>query len=188
MKYNVFLKGKVIDLVVLDDNVVQNTNWFNWFNDEENMQNMQQHYFPNTMSEQSSFLSNNILGNRTIIQLGIAHKKDNILIGIIALKSIDYLNKNAEITGFIGEKDYQDFNCFLEANKILIKHGFEQLNLNKIKGGTLSLDICNFYIRMLKFAKEGVLEKEIYKNNEYRSVYLIGLTKSTYIENSSKYI
>ena len=41
---------------------------------------------------------------------------------------------------------------------------------------------------MLKFAKEGVLEKEIYKNNEYRSVYLIGLTKSTYIENSSKYI
>ena len=93
MKYNVFLKGKEIDLVVLDDNVVQNTNWFNWFNDEENMQNMQQHYFPNTMSEQSSFLSNNILGNRSIIQLGILHKKDNVLIGIIALKSIDYLTK-----------------------------------------------------------------------------------------------
>ena len=70
----------------------------------------------------------------------------------------------------------------------MIKHGFEQLNLNKIKGGTLSLDICNFYIRMLKFTKEGVLEQEIYKNNEYRNVYLIGLTKSTYIENSSKYI
>ena len=39
---------------------------------------------------------------------------------------------------------------------------------------------------MLKFAKKGI--EEIYKNNEYRSVYLIGLTKSTYIENSSIYI
>ena len=43
IKFDSFIKGELIDLVVLTENIVEKTNWYNWFNDEENtihMQNM----------------------------------------------------------------------------------------------------------------------------------------------------
>ena len=34
-EFDVFIKGKLIDLVVLDEEVEQKTNWYNWLNDDE---------------------------------------------------------------------------------------------------------------------------------------------------------
>ena len=48
IKFDVFIKGKQIDLFVLTEEIVDKTNWYNWFNDEENTKDMQKLYFPNT--------------------------------------------------------------------------------------------------------------------------------------------
>ena len=48
INYDVFIKGERVDLVVLTEDIVDKTNWYNWLNDEENTKNMQKHYFPNT--------------------------------------------------------------------------------------------------------------------------------------------
>ena len=177
-QFDVFIKGTNIDLVVLTSEIVGQTNWYSWFNDEENTEYMQQHYFPNSKELQLKYFKEEIEGSDKKLQLGIYHKKDKILIGTISLNNIDFQHRKCEISGFIGEKKYQTLKPFLEANKLLIKHAFEQLNMNRIYGGALNKDVSDFFVRMLNFETEGVLIDEVYKNGKYHDVYLIGLLKA----------
>ena len=178
--FDVFIKGKIIDLVVLTSEIIEKTNWHNWFNDEENTEYMQQHYFPNSRELQLNFFKDNIEGNNKKLQLGIYHKKDKLLIGTISLNDINFQHRKCEISGFIGEKKYQTIKPFLESNKLLIKHAFEQLNMNRIYGGALKKDVATFFVKLLNFREEGVLVNDVYKNGHWNNVYLIALLKKDY--------
>ena len=71
-------------------------------------------------------------------------------------------------------------NPFLESNKLLIKHAFDQLNMNRIYGGTLNKDVSRFFTRLLNFKEEGVLINDVYKNGNWNNVYLIGILKGDF--------
>ena len=180
MKFNVFIKGKNVDLVVLDEEAVEKTDWFNWFNDEENTEYMQQHYYPNTRAKQLAFYKSEIENNPKKLQVGIFHNEDKVLIGVISLNNIDYLHRNCSTGTIIGIKKYRKVIYFLEAYKLLIKHAFEQLNMNKLSEGALSKDIADLLIKTLGFKSEGVRRKELYKNGEYIDVHLMGLLKEDF--------
>ena len=180
-QFDVFIKGTNIDLVVLTSEIVEQSNWYKWFNDEENTEFMQQHYFPNSRQLQLKYFSDKIEGNDQKLQLGIYHKKDKLLIGTISLNDINFQHRKCEISGFIGERKYQTLKPFLEANKLLIGHAFEQLNMHRIYGGALNKDVSDFFVRLLNFETEGVLINDVYKNGKYHNVYLIGLLKEDYI-------
>ena len=141
---------------------------------------MQQHYFPNSKELQLKYFKEEIEGSDKKLQLGIYHKKDKILIGTISLNNIDFQHRKCEISGFIGEKKYQTLKPFLEANKLLIKHAFEQLNMNRIYGGSLNKDVSRFFVKLLNFKEEGVLINDVYKNGHWNNVHLIGLLKKDY--------
>ena len=49
LKFDTFIKGKNIKIVVSDEDCVLKTNWYNWFNDSEIIKNMQKHYYPRTI-------------------------------------------------------------------------------------------------------------------------------------------
>ena len=178
MVFDIFIKGDVVNLVVLTSEIVEKTNWYKWFNDEENTKHMQKHYYPNSKELQLKYFKEEIEGSDKKLQLGIYHKKDKYLIGTISLNNINFQHRKCEISGFIGEKKYQTLKPFLEANKLLIKHAFEQLNMNRIYGGALNKDVSDFFVRMLNFETEGVLIDDVYKNGKYHDVYLIGLLKA----------
>jgi len=180
MNFDVFIKGNMVDLVVLTEYIVEKTNWYKWFNDEENTKYMQKHYYPNSKELQLKYFKEEIEGSDKKLQLGIYHKKDKYLIGTISLNNINFQHRKCEISGFIGEKKYQTLKPFLEANKLLIKHAFEQLNMNRIYGGTLNKDVSDFFVRLLNFKEEGVLINDVYKNGQWNNAYLIGLLKGDY--------
>ncbi len=169
--FDLFIEGKVIDLVVLNLEIIENTNWYNWFNDEETTKYMQKHYFPNTKRLQSEYFIKEIEGNNKKLQLGIVYKKDQVLIGIISLNDIDYLNRKCETACVIGEKKYKDMKNFIEAYKLIIKHGFETLNLNRIAGGTIKKELEVILCKFLGFKSEGILRQAVFKNGEYHDVY-----------------
>ena len=178
--FDIFIKGTNIDLVVLTSEIVEKTNWYKWFNDEESTKYMQQHYYPNSKELQLKYFKEEIEGSDKKLQLGIYHKKEKYLIGTISLNNINFQHRKCEISGFIGEKKYQTLKPFLEANKLLIKHAFEQLNMNRIYGGALNKDVSDFFVRMLNFETEGVLIDDVYKNGHWNNVHLIGLLKKDY--------
>ena len=180
MKFNVFIKGKNVDLVVLDEEAVEKTDWFNWFNDEENTEYMQQHYYPNTRAKQLAFYKSEIENNPKKLQVGIFHNEDKVLIGVISLNNIDYLHRNCSTGTIIGIKKYRKVIYFLEAYKLLIKHAFEQLNINKISDGSVSKDVADLLIKTVGYKLEGVRRNELYMNGKYVDLYLIGLLKEEF--------
>lgn len=176
--YDVFIKGKIIDLVVLSEEIVEKTNWYRWFNDEEVTEYMQQHYYPNTKEKQLKYFNDEIQSNSEMVQLGIVSKYNSVLIGMVTLKNIDLQNRSAEISIIIGEKEYHSLQNFIESCQLIIKHGFDIIGLNRIYSGSFSKDIDNLFCRLLNFQPEGVLKKAVYKNGVFHDIYLCALLKN----------
>ena len=52
-KYEVFIKGETVDLVIPNKNAIETDQWNSWFNDKEKMQFLPEHaMFPNTKKDQ----------------------------------------------------------------------------------------------------------------------------------------
>ncbi len=188
IKFDPFIKGEKIDLVVLTEEIVEKTNWFNWFNDEETTLHMQKHYFPNSKKLQIEFFNNALKNNQSTIQLGILDKKKSVLFGVISLSSIDLLNRNAEWSVLIGEKEYRQLFYVNEAIDLMLKHAFFTLNLHKVNGGYVETlkEWGIFMQRRFNFKEEGRLKSQMYKNGEYLDIILIGLLKNDYLKINNK--
>ena len=186
IKYDVFIKGEQVNLVVLTEEIVNKTNWYNWFNDEENTKNMQKHYFPNTKEMQLEYFKNKIESNQTKLQLGIVQKNKNLFCGIISLNNINYFNRCCDLGAFIGEKSSRTLLYFVEAVKLICKHAFETLNMNRIYSGTISKEIDELMCRTLGFVHEGISREAVYKNGEYHDIYHHAMTIQDYGVNEEK--
>jgi [ribosomal protein S5]-alanine N-acetyltransferase len=180
IEFETFIKGELVDLVVLTEEVIDKTNWYKWFNDEESTKNMQKHYFPNSKNQQKEYFRNEIEGNNNKLQLGIFYKADKIMIGTISLNSIDYLNRCCEISMIIGEKRARSTLYFIESVKLICRHAFDSLNMNRIYGGTIAKEIDQLFCRALGFKHEGVLRQEVFKNGKHQDVYRYALLKQDY--------
>jgi [ribosomal protein S5]-alanine N-acetyltransferase len=181
IKFDIFIKGELIDLVVLTTDIVEKTNWYKWFNDEENTKHMQKHYFSNTKVMQLKYLQN-VIENNTKLQLGVVQKEKNCFCGVVSLNEIDYINSNTEISLVIGEKKYHNLQIAYEAVKLIINHAFFTLNLHKICGGYIeNLESWGTFLkRTFGFIEEGVQNEQIFKNGKYMNVVIIGLTINQY--------
>ena len=186
IKYDVFIKGKNINLICLNDDIALSSNWHNWFNDELTTKGMQKHYFPNTANQQLKFFQTNIQDNITKLQLGIVYKVDNKLIGMISLNNIDFINKTCEIAGLIGESEYRNFENYVEASRLIIIHAFDTLNMHRIYGGTISKELKELHCRMLGFTFEGTQKESIFKDGKYHDTYMIGLLHKDFIKKYKK--
>jgi RimJ/RimL family protein N-acetyltransferase len=180
IKFDVFIEGNKVDLVVLNEEVIEKTNWYNWFNDEDTMKNMQKHYFPNTKSTQLDFYKNEVKGNNKKLQLGIVQKENGLFCGVISLNDIDYLNRCCELSAVIGEKQARSIEIFIESTKLIIKHAFDTLNMNRIYSGTIAKEIDELFCRALGFKHEGIFKQSVYKNGKYHDVYRHALIKKDY--------
>jgi hypothetical protein len=123
-QFDIFLRGETIALVILNEEIVETTNWYKWFNDESNTMRMQQHYFPNTQAAQLKYLRDSINGSRSRIQLGIIKKDRNIFCGVTSLENLDFINRNASISMIIGEASCRDLHTAYEAITLMLIHGF----------------------------------------------------------------
>jgi RimJ/RimL family protein N-acetyltransferase len=177
----VFVKGQHLVLRVLDENDVLNSNWYDWFNDEETTYHLQKHYFPNSREMQMEFLRD-LKANRHKIQLGIVPHGEEKIVGVISLQSIDWINRNAEISMIIGEPKYRQLVYAQEALKLMIEHAFYTVNLHKVFVGYLDTlrDWGLFMKRRFGFQDEGHWREHVYKHGRYVDVYLLGLLRSKY--------
>ncbi len=77
-KYQVFIKGETVDLVVPNKFAVEKTQWYNWFNNEKFTRILINHgLFPNTVDSQKIVLKKMIEANKekTGLFLLMAEKK-----------------------------------------------------------------------------------------------------------------
>ena len=89
--------------MVLTEEIVEKTNWYNWFNDEENTKYMQKHYLPNTKALQLKYFWDKIESNQSKLQLGIVQKNKSLFCGVISLNDLNYFNRSCAISILIHE-------------------------------------------------------------------------------------
>jgi RimJ/RimL family protein N-acetyltransferase len=178
---NPFLVGERLYLRPLEL-VDLNGNYVNWLNDEEVCKGNSHHIFPYNVDLAKMYVENTNKSTDKIV-LAMVLKETDIHIGNIALQNVNFLHQNAEFAILLGEKEYWGKGYSKEAAYLIVKFGFETLNLQRIHCGTFSENISMIKLAgYLGMVKEGVRRKAFYKNGKFIDVEEFGVLKQEFIE------
>jgi len=179
--HNPFLAGKTIYLRVIEESDL-NSNYREWFNDEEVCRYNSHHRFPNYDSNMQEYYQQ-VIKSRTNLILAICDKANHKHIGNIALENIDPLNQSAEFAIVIGDKSYWGKGAGKEAMKLLVKHGFNDLNLHRIYCGTTAMNLpMQKLAAAIGFSEEGRARDALFKGGQFRDVIQYGLLRHEFKE------
>ena len=109
----------------------------------------------------------------------VIHDQDkNVDFGSVFLKNINAEHKKAEIGIFIGEEDYLGKGYGPIALKLLINHGFNDLNLNKIYARVLEFNkrSYNTFVK-LGFSMDACLREDVIINGKAENVCIFSILK-----------
>ena len=73
-------------------------------------------------------------------RFNIIESENHNLIGTIGLEKFNWIDRNAELGIFIGDKDYRSNGYGTEAIQLLLEYGFKYLNLHSIRLTLLAIN------------------------------------------------
>ena len=177
------IKGKIVGLRAIEEaDLIFLRDWRNLTEFRKNFREVREL----SMLDQSEWLqslqkSKNINYMFTIIDLN-----NNKPIGACGLLYINWLIRSADFSFYIGKDELYIDNkgLALEAAQLLIKYGFENLNLNKIWMELYEFDNSklDFFINDFDFIIDGSLRDNCYENGQYWDSKIISLLRSDYIK------
>ena len=153
-----------------------------WFNDQEVTQYLVM-YLPMTEIYEEKWvekLSIERVGVDVIfvIEAMAGEDKETVPIGTCGLHNIRPKDRDADLGIAIGEKDYWEKGYGTETAALLIKYGFEQLNLHRISSGAIEFNKRSRSLhKKLNFHQEGRLRKAMFRNGRYWDHILFGLLR-----------
>ena len=116
------------------------------------------------------------------IVLAIALKVDDRMIGTTGLHRLNFTDRRAAFGISIGAKDEWNKGYGTEAARLIVRYGFETLNLNRI-----SLLVFETNLRGIRayekagFKREGVLRQAVYRESRYVDVFAYGILKEEWV-------
>lgn len=115
------------------------------------------------------------------ISVAIVDKKTDRMIGWGGLYRINWISRNAEYRVFLGEKKFWNKGIGAEVASLLVRYGFEKLNLHKVWLGVNTEHKGAFRsYQKAGFVKEGVLRQEIFRNNRYYDAVRMSILRKEY--------
>ena len=139
--------------------------WLPWANENYNKQSALE------------FLKKKLRSFAKGIELPFLIFQENRLVGLVSLFKIDDLNKSAEI-GYWLAKDAQGKGVITKCCKALTKHGFDELNLNRIVIICATGNIKSQAVPgRLKFKDEGVFRESLLLHDEFIDLVVYSLLK-----------
>ena len=99
--------------------------------------------------------------------------------GVVILQNINLLNGNGEIVFVLEKENERKNDCLIEAGSLLINHGFENLNLNRIdfKVNSDNVEMINI-VESLGFVKEAVRKDAVIRNGKTIDILEFGLLRA----------
>lgn len=177
-----FLNGETIYLRALQEKDAY-SGYVEWLNDEDVCQYNSHHVFPYVEKQALDFIKGVMLSRNQLV-LAICSKENDTHIGNISLQDINYVNRSAEFAILLGDKSYWGCGIGREAGALLIKHGFMELNLNRIACGT---SVENIGMQKLAVAlgmkKEGLRKQGLFKHGRYIDIIEYGIVLEDYVQN-----
>lgn len=178
----VFIEGDKIDLVVGHSKWADLT--CKWMNDPR-VRRYSRNVWPLALDEVKKWFepSSSDRGTRDFVVLTIYHKQDEKPIGTVGLNHINWLYRTANIFAAIGYPEYWGKGIAGEASELMIKYGFEELNLNKIYSGVFDPNKRSLRAaEKLGFKKEGVSIQDVYVDGKYMDSHKFYLLKEDWMK------
>jgi RimJ/RimL family protein N-acetyltransferase len=178
---NPFLIGEKVYLRPIEENDIDN--YVSWLNDWDVRENLSM-VLPFNKTRENEWIQGLYKDDKNIV-LGIVLKGSDRLIGNIGLHGISMIHRHATLGIFIGDKTCWSKGFGTEAIKLVLKYGFEQLNLHRI-----TLTVFDFNARARKayekagFILEGTYREHLFRNGKYCDVYFMGILRSEWNKNS----
>jgi len=153
-------------------------NWHRWFNDAEVTHFQDKGYSANTLEKQRSYFES-IKDSDSDVVLAIVDANSHQHIGSVGLHQIDWIHRSAFLGIVIGEKDAWGKGFGRQAWRLITRHGFETLNLNKIVATTLDGNERSLACALASgFEIEGTQKEQKYKRGKFHDLILVGITRA----------
>jgi len=154
-----------------------------WRNDPEIFSRVREYRYLNMENQEAWFDS--LRDDRNTIMFGIEYyespgnKVPPKLIGVCGLTNIDWVARRAEISIYIGNKDYRGKGLGIEILNSLAKYAFGECNLNRLWAEIFAANIAGEKVFVKAgYKKEGTLRCHAYKNNMLNHCHIYGLLRS----------
>ena len=153
--------------------------YFTWFQDQVVTKYSSHGKFTKGKKYYQNYLEN-FLMNRDRVLWAICF--DNRHIGNITLGNISAINRTAEFSIIIGDKNFWKKNISYLVSLKLFEHAFLKLNINRIYCGMSSNNIGMINLaKKLKMKKEGIKRKALFLNNKYVDIVDFGILKKEFL-------
>lgn len=117
----------------------------------------------------------------------INEKVTNYKVGTTAITHIDWRNRKAEWERHLIDTPYWGKGYSQEAEALLFKYVFENLNMNKFYCKIIAENgIQKTHIKF-GFKEVGTLQQDVYKNGEYKDSVVLELLREDYFKHTKKY-
>ena len=102
-------------------------------------------------------------------------------IGNIKIGPINSHHHHADISYFIGEKEFWNKGIATECINLVSGFGLSELNLHRVEAGTYATAIGSWKaLEKNGFTREGVFRKQVKSGDDYVDVYRYGLLNFEY--------
>jgi ribosomal-protein-alanine N-acetyltransferase len=153
-----------------------------WFNNAEVCRGNSHHVHPYSRSAALEYIRWSCQTREALV-LAIVLGEDHRHIGNIALQSIHPLYRNAELSVVLGDRTAWGYGYAREAAHLLVRHGFEALNLHRIGCGTFAENVAMQKLATaLGMREEGRRRAAVFKNGQFVDVIEYGLLQNEYRE------
>lgn len=155
-----------------------------WFNNPEVIQYLTI-YLPMTELAEEKWLEKVSLSEKDVVFIIEAIDSEGKAkpIGNCGLHGINSKDRNATFGIAIGEKDYWSKGYGTEATRLLMRYGFDELNLHRI--GSAAYEFNERSIKMqqkIGFVIEGKHRQAIFRKGRYWDVINLGLLKEDFLK------
>ena len=132
------LKGKYVGLRAIEESdLSQLLLWRN----QPNYRRFFREYRELSQTNQRNWFDSKVLNDKSTEMFSIVDVNTGELLGACGLCYIDWINRNADFSIYIGKDDlYIDEKYAIEAAQIMMKYGFEELNLHRLWSEIYSFD------------------------------------------------
>ena len=130
---------------------------------------------------EEEWLSKRLAYSTQEVNLAICLASNSQHIGNIYIKNIDWVARHAELGVFIGDPDQRSKGYGQAAMRLVIRHAFQDLGLQRLYGFILADNKAS--IRMCEkcgLVVEGKLRKHFFKGGELKDVVVMGLCADDY--------
>jgi UDP-4-amino-4,6-dideoxy-N-acetyl-beta-L-altrosamine N-acetyltransferase len=148
---------------------------YKWHNDPELYRTMGVFHYVSRATDEE-WLRKKQAFSTSEVNLAICLSSNSQHIGDIYLRNIDWIARHAELHVFIAEPDQRSKGYGQAAVRLLIKHAFQNLGLQRLH--LLVLEDNKPAIKVYEkcgFVVEGRLRRHVFKNGKFKDVLFMGL-------------